>query len=86
MCPSRDEKRYYRLAVFALKAELSVKVSGSDAKAYTIDEFQNHQINLLDIIFCPDHPNYATNRRKPGPGMFLEAKRKYDLNLMRARA
>ena len=49
---------------------------------YIIDEFQKYQINLLDIIFCPDHPNSATNRRKPGSGMFLEAKRKYNLNLM----
>ena len=47
MCPSRNEKRYYRLAVFALKAEASVKVSGSDAKAYTIDEFQNQFSTII---------------------------------------
>ena len=47
MCPSRNEKRYYRLAVFALKAETVVKVSGSNAKAYTIDEFQNQFSTII---------------------------------------
>ena len=49
---------------------------------FIVEEFKKYSINLLDIIFCPDHPNHATNRRKPGPGMFLEAKEKYKLNLM----
>lgn len=49
---------------------------------FIVKEFKKYSINLLDIIFCPDHPNHATNRRKPGPGMFLEAKEKYKLNLI----
>jgi hypothetical protein len=35
------------LAVFALKAEASVKVSGFSAKAYTIEEFQKHFHNII---------------------------------------
>ena len=30
---------------------------------------------------CYDHPDNASNRRKPGTGMFQEAKKKYNLRL-----
>jgi histidinol-phosphate phosphatase family protein len=46
-------------------------------------EFQNNQINLLDIYVCTDHPNEPTNLRKPGTGMFLEAADDYDLDLQK---
>ena len=44
-------------------------------------KFKQHEITLLKIYTCFDHPDYATNRRKPGPGMFLEAKRDYGFDL-----
>jgi len=47
MCPSDGETRYYRLAVFALKAEASVDVSGFSAKAYSIEEFQEQFHNII---------------------------------------
>ena len=31
--------------------------------------------------FCPDHPEKASDRRKPGPGMFFEAARDLDISL-----
>ncbi|HTD14350.1 MAG TPA: HAD family hydrolase [Chthoniobacterales bacterium] len=31
--------------------------------------------------FCPDHPEKATDRRKPGPGMLFEAARDLDVSL-----
>jgi D-glycero-D-manno-heptose 1,7-bisphosphate phosphatase len=31
--------------------------------------------------FCPDHPEKASDRRKPAPGMFLEAARDLDISL-----
>lgn len=34
--------------------------------------------------FCPDHPDVASERRKPGPGMLLEAARDFDLDLARS--
>ena len=40
------------------------------------EEFINNNIILMDIYMCLDHPKNATNYRKPGPGMFLEAKKK----------
>ncbi len=37
---------------------------------------------LVDATyFCPDHPESATERRKPGPGMLLEAARDHGLDL-----
>lgn len=44
-------------------------------------EFRSHSINLLDIYFCADHPNEATQRRKPGVEMFREAKKDHKLSL-----
>ena len=31
---------------------------------------------------CFDHPDNASNNRKPGPGMFLKAKKEYNLNFL----
>lgn len=50
--------------------------------SYIQDEFKKHEIPLLGIYVCEDHPEQATERRKPGPGMFLEAELDHDLDLM----
>jgi D-glycero-D-manno-heptose 1,7-bisphosphate phosphatase len=39
---------------------------------------------LDGVYFCPDHPERATARRKPGTGMILEAERDHDLDLARS--
>jgi D-glycero-D-manno-heptose 1,7-bisphosphate phosphatase len=36
------------------------------------------------VYFCPDRPDRASNRRKPGPGMIFEAQRDHDLDLSRS--
>jgi D-glycero-D-manno-heptose 1,7-bisphosphate phosphatase len=36
------------------------------------------------VYFCPDRPDRATDRRKPAPGMVLEAQRDHDLDLARS--
>ena len=45
------------------------------------NEFRKYRIPLLEIIISMDHPNMATNRRKPGTGMFLEAQERFNVNL-----
>jgi len=45
------------------------------------DEFKRNQIPLLSIYSCFDHPDNPSERRKPGPGMFLEAKNDFNLDL-----
>jgi D-glycero-D-manno-heptose 1,7-bisphosphate phosphatase len=40
---------------------------------------------LLDAsYFCPDHPDRPTDRRKPAPGMVLEAQRDFEIDLARS--
>ncbi len=40
---------------------------------------------LLDAsYFCPDHPDRPTDRRKPAPGMVLEAQRDWNIDLGRS--
>ena len=34
--------------------------------------------------FCPDHPDAASERRKPAPGMILEAQREHAVDLSRS--
>ena len=36
---------------------------------------------IAATYFCPDHPDQASNRRKPDPGMIVEAARDLDLDL-----
>ena len=40
---------------------------------------------LIDATyFCPDHPDAASQRRKPAPGMILEAQREHGVDLSRS--
>ncbi len=40
---------------------------------------------VLDAsYFCPDHPDRPTDRRKPAPGMVLEAQRDFEIDLARS--
>ena len=36
------------------------------------------------VYFCPDHPERATERRKPGAGMVREAQREHNIDLARS--
>lgn len=44
-------------------------------------EFNKNSISLIGIYMCFDHPDNLSNRRKPAPGMFLEAKKEHNLKL-----
>ncbi len=48
---------------------------------YVKEAFIKHDLPLLDIFVCTDHPDQATDRRKPGTEMFLEAAEKYTMQL-----
>lgn len=52
-----------------------------EINSYIRREFMANQIKLLDIYVCTDNPDTASNRRKPGTGMFLEAAEDYDIEL-----
>ena len=36
------------------------------------------------VYFCGDHPDRATDRRKPGTGMLVEAQKEHDVDLARS--
>ena len=48
------------------------------------NEFQINNIPLLGIYVCTDHPEQATERRKPGPGLFTEAAQDNNINLKKS--
>ena len=51
---------------------------------YIKNEFFKYSIPLLDIYICTDHPENASNRRKPGSGMFLEAANDHSIDLRKS--
>ena len=48
---------------------------------FIMNELKKNKLPLLKIYYCTDHPDHATNRRKPGTGMFLDAARDYNIDL-----
>ena len=44
-------------------------------------QFEAKNINILDIFYCPHSPDSNCNCRKPKPGMLLEAKSKYNIDM-----
>jgi histidinol-phosphate phosphatase family protein len=67
--------------------------SGIGRGYFTEQEFQTVQAEVLRqlgeglidaVYFCPDAPDQATDRRKPGPGMILEAAAEHGIDLARS--
>ena len=59
-----------------------IKQADLDAiHAYIRKAFAEYGIPLYNIYFCTDHPDRATEFRKPGKGMFLKAARDFNLRL-----
>ena len=48
---------------------------------WMLNQFVNEDITILDIFHCPHGPDSTCNCRKPKPGMFLNAKTKYNINM-----
>jgi len=47
---------------------------------WMLNEFSHRGINILEVFFCPHAPEDNCLCRKPKPGLFHEAIRKYNLN------
>lgn len=66
--------------------------SGIGRGYFTVDQFESVQRELLrqlgDVIdgsyMAPDHPDNPTQRRKPAPGMILEAAAEHGIDLARS--
>ena len=48
---------------------------------WMLTQFANEDINILDTFHCPHGPDSTCNCRKPKPGMFLNAKTKYNIDM-----
>jgi D,D-heptose 1,7-bisphosphate phosphatase len=53
----------------------------SEIHDYILNTFHKNDLELLGIYYCPDHPDNATNFRKPGSGMFLEAAKDHNIEI-----
>ena len=48
---------------------------------WIIEQFSAKNIDILDVFHCPHGPDSSCNCRKPKPGMLLEAKNKYNIDM-----
>ncbi len=48
---------------------------------WMLAQFTNQGINILDVFFCPHGPESTCKCRKPQPGMLLEARDKFDIDM-----
>jgi D-glycero-D-manno-heptose 1,7-bisphosphate phosphatase len=48
---------------------------------WMLEQFDNQGIKILNVFFCPHGPESTCNCRKPKPGMLLEAKEMYNINM-----
>jgi len=49
---------------------------------WMVSQFMKNNISILDTFHCPHLPDSGCNCRKPKPGMLLEAKKKYNINML----
>ena len=56
----------------------------SEIHNYIMNQFYENGIELLGIYYCPDHPDQATQYRKPGPKMFNQASEDHQIDLQRS--
>ena len=48
---------------------------------WMLSKFSTQGINILDVFFCPHSPNSSCECRKPKPGMFLTAQKRYNIDM-----
>lgn len=82
-----------RLKSRGYKTVIVTNQSGIGRGYFSEADFGRVQARLFELLgpglidatyFCADHPDTATDRRKPGPGMLLEAARDLELDLARS--
>ena len=49
--------------------------------AWMLEEFSKHGIIIQDTLYCPHGPESNCRCRKPKSGMFIEAKKKHNINM-----
>ena len=49
-----------------------------------IAEFKKNNVDILDVFHCPHSPSSNCDCRKPKPGMFIEAKNKHNIDMLKS--
>lgn len=82
-----------RLRAAGFQTVIVTNQSGIPRGYFTDEDFHKVQARFEELIgpglidavyYCAEHPDTATERRKPGPGMLLEAARDHGLDLARS--
>jgi D-glycero-D-manno-heptose 1,7-bisphosphate phosphatase len=61
------------------------KITGEQFRAVQTEFFRQLGADLIDACYvCADHPDTPSARRKPEPGMLLEAAAEHDLDLAKS--
>ncbi len=48
---------------------------------WMLGQFKDHEVDILDVLYCPHRPDSNCDCRKPKPGMFNQANAKYHINM-----
>jgi D-glycero-D-manno-heptose 1,7-bisphosphate phosphatase len=48
---------------------------------WMLKQFKYHEIEVLDVFYCPHGPESGCDCRKPKPGMFIQANDKYHIDM-----
>jgi len=51
---------------------------------WMLEQFYNQGIDIFDVFYCPHGPSSLCACRKPQPGMFLEARNKYGIDMKKS--
>ena len=51
---------------------------------WMLAQFQNNGVNILDVFHCPHSPSSNCDCRKPKPGMFIVAKNKHNVDMLKS--
>ena len=51
---------------------------------WMIAEFKKNNVDILDVFHCPHSPSSNCDCRKPKPGMFIEAKNKHNIDMLKS--
>lgn len=83
--PSLKKLSEYRFCIVTNQSGISRGIIELDAleniHRFVRNSFKENGLDLLSIYVCTDHPDNATDRRKPNTGMFEEASEEQKINL-----
>ncbi len=85
-CKYFQEKGYLIIIITNQAGIARGKYTEDDYEILTnwmIKEFEKNNIKISKVYYCPHHPDFSgeCECRKPNPGMILQAKKEFDIDL-----